>query len=56
VATSRAQCRVVIVCAPRLLEAECRTLEQMQLLNALCRFVELAEQGRADRMQAPAME
>ena len=43
VATSRAQCRVVIVCSPRLLEAECRTVEQMRLVNALCRFVELAE-------------
>jgi uncharacterized protein len=43
VATSRAQCRVVIVCSPRLLEAECRTVEQMRLMNALCRFVERAE-------------
>jgi predicted RecB family nuclease len=41
VATSRAQCRVVLVCAPRLLEAECRTVEQMRLMNAVCRFVEL---------------
>jgi len=43
VATSRAQCRVVIVCAPRLLEAECRTIDQMRLMNAVCRFVEMAE-------------
>src|SRR5262249_4311391 len=43
VATSRAQCRVVVVCAPRLLEAECRTIDQMRLMNAVCRFVELAE-------------
>jgi uncharacterized protein len=42
VATSRAQCRVVLVCAPRLLEAECRTVEQMRLMNAISRFVELA--------------
>jgi uncharacterized protein len=42
VATSRAQCRVVLVCAPRLLEAECRTVEHMRLMNAACRFAELA--------------
>jgi uncharacterized protein len=42
VATSRAQCRVELVCSPRLLEAECKTVEQMRLVNAVCRFVELA--------------
>jgi uncharacterized protein len=42
VATSRGQCRVVLVCAPRLLEADCRTVSDMRLLNAVCRFVELA--------------
>jgi hypothetical protein len=42
VATSRAQCRVELVCSPRLLEADVKTVEQMQLVNALCRFVELA--------------
>ncbi|MDQ3671750.1 MAG: TM0106 family RecB-like putative nuclease, partial [Actinomycetota bacterium] len=42
VATSRAQCRVVLVCAPRLLDADCKSVEQMRLVNALCRFVELA--------------
>jgi uncharacterized protein len=53
VATSRAQCRVVIVCAPRLLEAECRTIEQMRLMNAVCRFVELAEARDARPAIAP---
>jgi len=43
VATSRAQCRVELVCSPRLLEAECKTVERMRLVNAVCRFVELAE-------------
>mgnify|MGYP000176761121 CR=1 FL=1 len=42
VATSRAQCRAVLVCAPRLLEADCRTVEQMRLVAAVCRFAELA--------------
>jgi predicted RecB family nuclease len=43
VATSRAQCRVELVCSPRLLDADCRTVEEMRLVNALCRFVELAQ-------------
>ena len=42
VAVSRAQCLAYVVCSPRLLEVDCRTVEQMQLANALCRFVELA--------------
>ena len=43
VATSRAQCRVEVVCSPRLLDADCKTVEQMSLVNALCRLVELAD-------------
>ena len=43
VAISRAQCLAYLVCSPRLLEVNCRTVEQMRLANALCRFVELAE-------------
>jgi uncharacterized protein len=42
VAISRAQCLAYLVCSPRLLEVNCRTIEQMRLANALCRFVELA--------------
>jgi uncharacterized protein len=42
VATSRAQCRVELVCSPRLLEADCKSVDEMRLVNALCRFVELA--------------
>jgi predicted RecB family nuclease len=48
VATSRAQCRVELVCSPRLLEADCRTVDEMRLVNALCRFVE-----RARRVDGP---
>jgi uncharacterized protein len=40
VAISRAKCVSVVVCSPRLLETRCRSIEQMQLVNALCRFVE----------------
>ncbi len=42
VAVSRARCLAVLVASPRLLEARCRTIEQMRLVNALCRLVELA--------------
>lgn len=41
VATSRAQCACILVANPRLFEPECRTPRQMQLANALCRYVEL---------------
>ena len=43
VAVSRAKCLAYVVASPRLLEASCRTVEQMRLVNALCRFVEIAE-------------
>jgi len=42
VATSRARCACVLVANPRLFEPECRSPRQMQLANAVCRFVELA--------------
>jgi len=43
VATSRAQCRAVLASTPALLDADCRTIEQMRLVSAVCWFVELAE-------------
>jgi predicted RecB family nuclease len=43
VAVSRAQCLAYLVCSPRLLEIDARTIEHMRLANALCRFVEVAE-------------
>lgn len=42
VATSRAECAAILVCSPRLLDVDCRTIEQMRLVNAVCRFVALA--------------
>jgi uncharacterized protein len=42
VAVSRAQCLAVLVGNPALLDAECRSVEQMRLLNGACRFVERA--------------
>ena len=43
VAISRARCLAVVVASPRLLDVACHTPEQMQLVNALCRFVEMAK-------------
>ena len=42
VAVSRAMCLAFVVASPRLLESRARTIEQMRLINALCRFVEMA--------------
>jgi predicted RecB family nuclease len=42
VAVSRAKCLPVIVSSPRLLETKCRTIEQMGMVNAVCRFAEIA--------------
>jgi uncharacterized protein len=41
VAVSRAKALAVLVASPKLLEIRCRTIEDMRLVNALCRFVEL---------------
>jgi uncharacterized protein len=43
VAISRAMCLAFVVASPRLLESSARTIDQMRLINALCRFAELAE-------------
>jgi predicted RecB family nuclease len=45
VAISRARCLAYLVCSPRLLEMNARTVEQMRLANAVCRLVELSEMG-----------
>jgi uncharacterized protein len=42
VAVSRARALTIVVGSPTLLAARCRTVEQMILVNGLCRFVELA--------------
>jgi hypothetical protein len=43
VAVSRARCLAILVASPKLLDIRCRTVEQMRLANALCRFVEVAD-------------
>jgi predicted RecB family nuclease len=43
VATSRARCVSILVASPQIVEAECHTPRQMQLVNAFCRLLEMAE-------------
>lgn len=42
VAVSRAQCLSILVCSPQLLEARCKTPQEMVLTNLLCEFIERA--------------
>jgi uncharacterized protein len=43
VATSRARCVAIVVASPALIRVACHSPRQMQLANALCRLVEVAE-------------
>ena len=43
VAISRAKCLSILVGSPDIFEAECKTPRQMQLANAFCRYLEMAE-------------
>ncbi len=43
VAISRAQCLAVLVHSPRVLDTDCPTLGAMELVDGVCRFVEMAE-------------
>lgn len=43
VVTSRANCVSILVGSPRIFEAECRTLGQIQLANAFRRYLEMAK-------------
>ena len=54
VAVSRARCRALVVCSPDLLLARCRTPEQMRMVNALCRFMEMAEPHCVSAAPGPA--
>jgi uncharacterized protein len=48
VAVSRAQALSVVVCSPRLKRTRCASVEQMRLVNMLCRLGETAaSRGRA---------
>jgi uncharacterized protein len=52
VAISRAMCLAIIVASPRLLASHARTIDQMRLINALCRFVEIADSQAASSASA----
>jgi len=43
VATSRAQCVTVLVSSPVLFDVQCKTPRQMELTNAFCRYLEIAQ-------------
>jgi uncharacterized protein len=47
VAISRARGLAVLVASPELLSVACRTPEQMRLVNAFCRYVEIAAEEEA---------
>jgi predicted RecB family nuclease len=42
VAVSRARCVAVIVASPTLFQVQCRTPRQIELVNAFCRYLEIA--------------
>jgi uncharacterized protein len=43
VAISRAKCLAILICSPAILDADCKTPRQMQLANAFCRYIEVAD-------------
>ena len=46
VATSRAKCLCILVASPSVFEAHCRTPRQIKLINAFCRYLEMADRSR----------
>jgi uncharacterized protein len=47
VATSRAKSVCILVASPRLLESECKTIDQMRWANGLCTYVEMLQMSKA---------
>lgn len=43
VAISRAKCMAILVSSPEIFEVDCKKPKQMQLANAFCRYLEMAE-------------
>ena len=56
VATSRARCVAIVTASPELLRVRARTVRQMRLANAFCRFVELATNPPSRRDTAERTE
>lgn len=48
VAISRARCLAVVFASPRLLETACRSIEQLRLVNTMCRMTAASHAMRAD--------
>ena len=53
VATSRARCAAIVVASPALVRVACHSPRQMRLANALCRLVEVANEGAGTRIAPP---
>jgi hypothetical protein len=45
VAVSRARCVAILVASPALFQVQCKTPRQIELVNAFCRFLELAREA-----------
>jgi hypothetical protein len=43
VATSRSQCVTILVASPALFQVQCKTPRQIELANAFCRYLEMAQ-------------
>jgi uncharacterized protein len=54
VAVSRARGLAVVVASPELLRVACHTPEQMRLVNAFCRLVEIAQEQAGGAAPSPA--
>lgn len=48
VAISRAQCVAILIASPDVFEVDCKTPHQMQLANAFCRYLEIADEMGSD--------
>ena len=53
VAISRARGLAVLVASPELLRVACRTPEQMRLVNAFCRYIEIAAEQERPTTNGP---
>lgn len=53
VAISRARCLAVLAFSPKLLDIHANSIEQMRLVNALCRFAEVAGAEGVSSAEAP---
>jgi uncharacterized protein len=55
VATSRARCLAVVVACPELINVRCHNAKQVKLVNALCRYIELAMEVSLPPVESPQL-